>query len=157
MEKDRFYKLVIIILLVINIATLSIFFLKGQVLGPNDHTRKKPSDIIIEELDFNDKQIKEFNFLKVEHQIQMRSLHDSMRLEREKLPDIILQENEKMVDSVSTNIARYQKQIEVYTYLHFVKVKNLCNDDQKNQFKSIINDILKMMGEKNHRPPLHNQ
>ncbi len=142
----------IIILLVINTGTLVMFFLNKN--HHNMHSRKKPADYIIQELNLNDEQTKEFHLLKKEHQTQMKLIQDSIRLEREKLPDAIIRGDDKAADSISSHIGKLQRQIELNTYHHFIKVKSICDDQQKNKFNTIISDILKMMGGKDHPPPM---
>ncbi len=154
MEKSKFLMIVIIFLLILNIGTL-VFFFFNPGGRPSGHHRGKggPASFIIQELGFDEKQQAAFNDLKKEHQSQMKTMMDSMNLQRELLPDLIVNGNRSKADSVSTAIGKHQKQIEVYTYEHFVKVYALCNGDQKEKFKNIIGDILHMMAPPKGGPP----
>ena len=148
--------IVVVFLLILNLGTLTfLFFGKGGGRPHNrpPHDKEGPAKFIIDELGFDDKQQASFNDLKMEHQSQMRMMEDNIRTQREFLPDIIINDNNAMADSVSTVIGGYQKQIEMYTYQHFVKVRAICNEEQKKKFKSIIDDILKMMAPPKGGPP----
>jgi len=158
MEKSKFLMVVIVILLLLNLGTLTFLFMSQRhpPLGPPPHHQGGPAGFITEELKFNDEQKQKFEELKKEHQSQMRGIMDSIRIQRELLPDLIVNGDNKGADSISTIIGHYQKKTELYTYAHFVKVKELCNDEQKKKFKSIISDILKMMAPpkgEGHHPP----
>jgi protein CpxP len=148
MEKNRFLKIIIIFLLVLNLGMLAVLLL-GNGPGRRDHPphgEGGPAKFIIKELGLDENQQALFNDLKKEHQQQMRQLQDSMRMQREMLPDIIVEGNNAKADSVAAAIGRYQQQIEYDTYQHFVKVRSICTESQKKKFKTIIDEILKMMG-----------
>ena len=156
MEKSRFLKIVIIALLVLNLGTLSFLFinhLHGKGHHGPPHDQEGPARFIIEKLGFDEKQQAAFNDLKREHQGQMRMMEDSIKMQRDQLPELITSGNDAKADSVATAIGRCQKQIERYTYQHFVKVYALCNDQQKDKFKDIIGEILHMMGRRGGPPP----
>lgn len=148
MEKSKFLMIVIVFLLILNFGTLALLFF-GRGHGRPNHRppngKEGPARFIISALKFDEKQEAAFNDLKKEHQGQMRMMEDSMRTQRELLPDLIITGNKVKADSIANNIGKFQKQIEMYTFDHFVKVNALCNDEQKKKFKNIIGDILKMM------------
>lgn len=155
MEKNKFLKIIIVFLLVLNLGTLIFLFLG---LGPRHPGRERgkhegPAKFIIEELGFDEKQQAQFEDLKKEHRGQMNSMEDSMKTQRDMLPDVIIAGNDSKADSIATRIGEHQKKIEIYTYQHFVKVFQICNEEQKKKFKNIIDDILKMMGPKKGGPP----
>jgi hypothetical protein len=148
MEKNRFLKIIIVCLLVLNFGVLAFLFFQHKPPGKHDHPRDEggPAAFIIKELGFDENQVGQFNDLKSEHQDQMREIQDSMRIQRDMFPDLIVEGDAKKADSVSTEIGKLQKRIEYCTFEHFVKVRALCNDEQKKKFKNIIKDILHMMG-----------
>lgn len=156
MEKNKFLMIVIVFLLILNLGTLTFLFIgrgQGRPHGGPPHRKGGPAGFIIEELKFDAQQQTAFNDLKQEHQGQMRMMEDSMRIQRDLLPDLIVSGNRAKADSVSYVISGYQRKIEMFTYDHFVKVQGLCNEEQKKKFKNIIGDILKMMAPPKGGPP----
>jgi len=156
MEKNKFLKVIIFFLLIINLGTLVFLFLSRVHAGHHRGDRgnhEGPANFITEELGFDEKQQSQFEDLKKEHQGQMRNMQDSMKMQRDMFPDVIIAGDNVKADSIATNISRSQKQIEIYTYQHFVKVYQICNDEQKKKFKNIIDDILMMMAPKKGGPP----
>lgn len=156
MEKNKFFKVIIVFLLILNLGTLIFLFL-GRGGGGNHHRdgghHEGPGQFIVRELNFDKQQENKFEDLKKEHQEIMHGLMDSMKIQRDLLPEVIIDGNDAKADSVATKISGYQKQIEMATYQHFVKVYQICNEDQKKRFKNIIDDILMMMGPKKGGPP----
>jgi hypothetical protein len=156
MEKNRFLTIIIVFLLILNLGTLVVIFMSKNGGGHRPPFRQEgPSAFIIEELGFDEQQKNRFNELKKEHQGQMKNMQDSMKLQRDLLPEVIMSGNDARADSITTAIGKYQQQIEIYTYRHFVKVYALCNEDQKKKFGNIIEDILKMMSPRKGGPPPH--
>src|SRR5688500_16491711 len=149
MEKNRFLKIIIICLLILNFGVLA-FLVWGNKRNRGDHhggnMRGGPAKFIVEELNLDDKQQDQFNELKKEHQQQMRQLQDSIKTQRDLLPDAIIKGDNAVADSIAARIGHYQQRMEYLTYEHFVKVRGICNDEQQKKFKTIIQDILEMMG-----------
>src|SRR5687768_18611059 len=112
MEKSKFLMVVIVILLILNIGTLALMFFLHRSGPPAHHPHKGPAGFIVKELEFDDAQQEKFEALKKEHQSQMEGIMDSIRMQREILPDLIVSHDEKMADSVSTLIGNYQKKAE---------------------------------------------
>lgn len=57
------------------------------------------------------------------------------------------QKNENnSAERYAAEIGEDQKQIELITFAHFQKVRELCNDDQKKKFDEVIQEALKSMG-----------
>jgi protein CpxP len=153
MEKSKFLMIVVIFLLVLNVGTLS-FMLITRGGPPHGHPHGNgPADFIIKELGFDDQQQAAFNDLKSEHRQQMTMIEDSLRKQRELLPELIVSGDRAKADSLATIIGNGQKKIEMYTFDHFVKVRALCNEEQKKKFKEIIGEILQMMGPRKGGPP----
>jgi len=157
MEVKKFLKIVVAILIVLNLGTLSFIFItygKHRHHGKHRHAGKdNPGEFIIQELGFSETQVKQFDDLKLEHQTQMKTYRDSIKTQREKLPDLITTGNNSGADSVATKIGGYQKGIEICTYDHFKKVYALCDEKQKTKFKNIIGDVLTRMAPHHGRPP----
>ncbi|CAN5578396.1 hypothetical protein BH10BAC5_BH10BAC5_20200 [soil metagenome] len=104
-----------------------------------------PKEFIIHELGFNDNQKNDYRKLVEEHQADMKKLKDKMKSDRESLWSGFKNKADSSI-SFTSQIGEDQKQIELVTFRHFQKVRELCNDDQKKKFDDIINEVLKMMG-----------
>lgn len=146
MEKNKFFAIIIIFLLLLNLGTLSFLFIKsGNEKHHPHHGRQDPGEFLINELGLDEQQKVEFNKLKEEHHSQMKALQDSIKVQRELLPNIIDSGNDSLAVAVSNKIGSYQQRVEYATYAHFKKVKSICTQDQRSRFKNVIEDMLKMM------------
>ena len=83
----------------------------------------------------------------------MRRLRDKIRKEKAELWDNISKSGTESgnSESIASEIANDQKEIELVTFRHFQKVRELCDDTQKKKFDEVIKEALNMMGPNN--PP----
>ncbi|MBK7159870.1 MAG: hypothetical protein IPH77_15365 [Ignavibacteria bacterium] len=89
-----------------------------------------------------------------EHQTDMKRLRDKIRNEKTQLWDNISKSGVEAGNSetIASEIANDQKQIELVTFRHFQKVRELCDDTQKKKFDEVIKEALNMMGPNNPPP-----
>ena len=131
----------VIVLVVVNLVTLSFFISKG----PGDQLGRKamPREIIIEKLHFDDKQIAAYEKIILLHQQKIRSLDDSIRRSKNELYQLLRKESitEHLKDSLFLNLANYQKQIE---QTHFIAIKSICRADQLNDFENLTEELSKI-------------
>ena len=72
MRQERFYKILIFLLLLLNFGMLGYLLVEHKRPTPPPHGRPAPPDrIIIERLQLNDEQQSQFDVLKHEHHTQM--------------------------------------------------------------------------------------
>ena len=116
---------------------------------------ERPREYIIRHLKFTGAQIRAYDPLIKEHQRVMNDLWKESMPYREALYKL-LKNNEvpnKAIDSVAGLLANNQKQIELVTFHHFEKVREICTTDQKADFDSIIGSVLKKMNSDRSGPP----
>lgn len=160
MENNRFLKITIIVLLLINIATLC-FMWSGR---KHHDTHMPPSpphgpggafEFLVHELNFDEMQIKQFEALRNEHHknaelIQEKS-HDMHRRFFNLLKN--LPADSGVSSQLADSMAMYQKQLEMLTFNHFKKVREICKPEQQKRFDEVINNALEMMAPKPPHPP----
>jgi protein CpxP len=146
MESSKFLKVVIVILLLINIATLGFMFMQRPPHGgpppPMD-----AGNYIAHKLNFTNDQQDKLEQLRDEN----RNIIENLRRHSKDLHDdyFDLLQNQ-LVDSNNVNvradsILANQKQIELATFYHFQKIRAICTTDQQKKFDDIIKDALRMM------------
>jgi Spy/CpxP family protein refolding chaperone len=153
MDSNRFLKIVIVVLLIINIGTLGFMWVQhGHIGPPPPRGGEDVALFLTHELMFSKDQEKQFELLRTAHhegveQIQHggRSLHDRFfDLIQQPTPDTLL------VQQMADSIAAIQKEIELLTFHHFQKVRAICTPEQQKKFDEIIDEALRMMAP---RPP----
>jgi periplasmic protein CpxP/Spy len=148
------YKILIwtvVLLVLCNIGLVATIWLKpGAKQG-----HRGPRDFVISSLKFSDDQVKQYDALIEEHQRSMRRLRREAMEYRQQLFNNIKNEGHGGVnaDSLAGLIADHQRQIENVTYGHFVQVRALCTDAQKEEFDKIIGDVIRKMNGGGHGGP----
>jgi periplasmic protein CpxP/Spy len=131
---------------------------------PGNHGREHdgpphemPGDFLAQELHLNPSQLRKFNDMREEHKAHIKDLHhDGKKLRDEFFKNLESDENDSIaVKKLASSIAANQEEIEFATFLHFKKVRELCDPDQKKIFDTIIAEVLMRMGRPpgNHGPP----
>ena len=151
----KFWKWAVLLLGILNICLLGSIWLKQNGQSPDEMRRppngEKAADFLLEQLQFSEQQLNEFEILKKQH----RSAVDSLREIEKEIHQLffdnlkIEKQDTAKVNELAKAIANNQTQIELVTFKHFKQVRNLCNDKQKVKFDEIIHEVLKRMA----RPP----
>jgi len=144
MKRDRFYLIIIGLLVFVNLTAL-IFILKPG--NRDDRPRRNGFDILVQErLQLNEDQQKQFNKMKAEHHQAMVELDEQMREPFETYFSLLgTTGNKSQKDSLEGLIASiYRKKIS-YTYAHFTELKSLLNEDQKEKFKELVPHLLNVL------------
>ena len=155
MTTNRKLTIGIITLLIINLIILG-FFMTGHRRGNNsmNSRHQEPEHIIIEKLDFDDTQVASLRTLKMVHIKNVRSKDEEIRRVKKLIFNSLGSDSPVNIDSLSTIIGGIQKDIELSHYNHFIKIKELCREDQIEKFNELSKDLSEIFRRK--RPP-HNK
>ncbi|MFP9115494.1 hypothetical protein ACLI1A_16265 [Flavobacterium sp. RHBU_3] len=156
MKKTTLLTVSLVILILLNLLLLGSIFLgpkQGPPLGEGPGMQR-PREIIINELQFDNKQIKRYDILIQEHRSKINELDKSIRDNKEKLYGLLAKDftqNEK--DSLIAVINNYQREIEISHFKHFLEIKKICKPNQLETFKSLVVEFPKLFGPKPPRGP----
>jgi hypothetical protein len=153
-------------LVVANIATLAGFWYiklhsdKTVVDLPRGQASTKA--FIITQLSLNTSQQQAYEQLVQLHRQNVGMIQEELRGAKDAFFNSVAhpETTQAKLDALSSNIANYEKQLDMLTYQHFKKVRALCNDEQKAKFDNIIKQVMRMMGPAGGRsqgPPPHGQ
>jgi len=144
MNNSKFLKIVILLLLLVNISTLTFMWLhrpqKNDAVG----------DFFTKELQFTAKQKEQFEVLKQEH----RSQNEALRAENKEKHDAYFELlKNPTIDSATVKrataaILKIEEQKQLALFYHFQKVRAICNASQQQKFDEIINEAARMMAPK---------
>ena len=139
MNKNTFYILIIICLLISN---LILVFRSGN--EPKKHVR--PKEIIIERLNFDDKQIAQFEELIEVHREKTRENHrEMMDLKNDLYTHLNNPIDSQIVDSLTRKIGEQKQEIELINYNQFNDIKKICTPDQLKKYNELTNDIARLI------------
>jgi protein CpxP len=148
MANSRFLKIVLVLLLLINIGTLSYLWLDSHHGRPEGGPgRPDVFTFLCNELKLDDQQVKQYEALRDEHHHAVEAMQEHGRQLREQFFGM-LQNNP--VDSagvkrMTDSIAATQEQIEMATFYHFRKVRAILRPEQQKRFDEVIQEATKMM------------
>lgn len=144
MKGTRFYKIVIAILIVINVATLSFMWFRRPPHPPKPGERAQLSIKLGLEGDSKAR----VNALEKEHHEAKRNLMGKDRELHSQMFDNIF--NEQAPDKLQLELDQNKSEIEKMTFEFFKAVAKECNEEQKVELRELINHALNnLMG----RPP----
>lgn len=144
MKTLRFYKILVLILVVINLITL--FFLMKT--GNEKHPPFGPRKSLVTILDLKGEAADKIKVLELEHFRLKDSLVDHSRKLHEELFHSF-NNSEKDSTDISTlidKIVENQRENEQMTFEYFKKVDALCNEQQREELQNVIHHALRHMG-----------
>ncbi len=136
--------LIIIILLISNAVLLGIMFLGKKGNSRSGERGKSFTDYFEQHLGFSPEQSALFQQMRDKHFENMRPILREVRLAKDslfsimRLPDV----PDSMVEKAADNLAQKEKAQELQSFRHFKKVRDLCTEEQKPKFDSLISRII---------------
>jgi hypothetical protein len=138
MKKNKILIGIIIVLVVLNITSLSFLWL-GR--GGQEHDNKPPKieRFLGRRLQLTDKQIQAFRGERKNHFSTSESLIASLTKARIALT---LNSESTIKDSLLQVVVSKNEQLEALNLEHFQKLRSICNDQQKIKFDSLMVEML---------------
>lgn len=108
----------------------------------------RPSNFIAKQLEFDTTQLQKFEKLESAHREDIKAILYNLRELKDSLFDRLSDEtvNTLEIDSIAALIANTEKTKELETFRFFKAVGELCNENQKVRFNSIVKDALRRQG-----------
>lgn len=136
----------VVFLFVANAVTIASFWLTKKDHQPIDGGG--PARFVIATLGFDQNQQDEYLALAHEHQSQIRPIRDDIKQAKDDLYTLLSQPN--VSDSTKAAAIRaisvQTEKIDLITFDHFAKVRQLCTEQQRKKFDEIIKKVIQMMG-----------
>ena len=136
MTKNRVLTIAVVVLVLLNIATLTIHFMHG----PMGHRppRGGPKHLIIERLHFDSEQVEAYEDLIRDHRHRV----DSMDMLIMELRGSLYSSHDEIVsDSLIRLIGETQSAIERVHAAHFADIRALCRPDQLPRYEELSKDL----------------
>lgn len=148
MNKSKLLRNFVIAILIINMVIISYLLINSNGFPKN--LPPKPREIVIEKLDFDTNQIKEYDRTITKHQNKIRNLDDSIRIAKNELYAKLKSSSSKITtnDSLINQINNYQKEIEITHYNHFIEIKKICKPEQLEKFNALTEELSKIFSGK---------
>lgn len=151
MNNSKFLKIVILLLLLINLSTISFLWFNKP------SKRDAVGDFFTKELQFTAKQKEQFIVLRDSHREEREALKSNDKEVHDAYFDLL---KNPTVDSTTfknavAEIMKIKEKEELGTFYHFQKVRAICDEKQKQKFDEIIKEAARMMAppRDGQRPP----
>ena len=154
MSKTNFLTFTVVVLLLLNLATLSfLVFSDPDRHRPEDGSRVQPREIIIEKLHFDAKQQEQYQELINWHRGEIDKLDQKIRDSKHELYLQLTKPKTDLnvKDSLLTVLANYQKKIETTHFNHFQDIKKICKQVQLKDFNELTFELAHIF--QNTKPP----
>jgi len=144
MNKTKLLSIAVVGLLLINLGTLALMFFRS---GPqhSDHPPRGegPKKIIIERLNFDAEQQKQYEVIIADHRSKMQELNKNSRELHDELYSLLTNAtiDKAKADSIILTISENQKALDNLNFDHFQKIKAICKDKQLENFNALVQDL----------------
>lgn len=136
----------IIALLLANIVSLAVFWLAPR--GRKDAAHPEmPAVFLTRELGLDAQQQAAYQELIKEHRGQADTIKGHINEARKGL-FTLMQEGHAdslRIDVAAAEIAAWTKKMDIVTFSHFMKVRQLCRPDQQQKFDEVIEEVMQMI------------
>ncbi len=144
---------IVIILLVANLSAFITVFVSIKKI-PRDKPAFNSRNFIkwpdkmrgglVEQLNFDEKQMEEFKAIRNEHQKNVGGIYKQMHDLRINIVNELSQEkaDTNIIDSLAVQFGKYQTELKKEVFKHFVDIKNICNEQQLKTLMMHINYVV---------------
>lgn len=116
---------------------------------PGPEGRERPREIIIQQLHFDELQIKSYDSLINEHRLALRSVNrETLDLKKELYASLLEPINR---DSLIRLIGLQQQKVEQINLNHFAAIQKMCRPEQQDDFRKLVLELNQLFNE--HHPP----
>jgi hypothetical protein len=153
--KNNLLTWVVLVLVIANLVILTIF-LSGRGNG-HPGPPEQASDFIVRELKFTEDQQKSYMELVSEHRTMAAGARENIRKAKNNFFELLqsAEVNDSLKQAALKTIGKQTEDLDLITFDHFKKVRDLCTPDQQKKFDSIINQVLRMMSGPRPREGIH--
>jgi len=143
MNHIRTYKIIIIILILLNAGTLSFLWI-GRLRPFETESRGQSARFLIRELKLTPEQRDEFGRLREVHRGQLLELQEQDRILHDRFFEFVFidQPDTAAMKALTDSVANLRKKMEILTYQHFRNLRRLLNKEQEDKFRAIFNQAL---------------
>lgn len=149
MKKTNFLTICVVLLVLMNAATLFYLFRMRKPEHPAPPPNGGPAAYMIEHLKLNTQQQASFAQLRTEHQDALRKARDEDKKLHQSFFALVKSGKPygPEADSLISQMAAQRKLIETATYTHFQKLRSLCTDEQKPRLDELIDELGDRIGQ----------
>ncbi len=155
MNKILFHRIVIVGLIVVNLLLFN--RLLNDNKRPEHGGHRGPKDLIIKKLNFDEKQVAEYENLIDQHQQKINELDERMINIKHGILSQLTEDNPNIQDGLYQRIGTIQTEVETAHFEHFLAIKSICTEEQLDDFEELTKQLAELFNKRKRRdlPPQH--
>lgn len=144
MNKQRILIIAVVVLIIMNIATLSFLWFSKPNERHHRRMRKEPDveRYLIHKLDLSKEQAKVFKTARKKHFEKTQSVLRSLHSDRQRLTQMLSDIDTTNRDGLLNEISVKRMEVEKLNFIHLQTLRAVCTDEQKQKFDSIIFKVI---------------
>jgi len=145
--KNRTLNIIVIVLLIANITSIGLFWLRQERNKPGGNQRGEVVEFLVRELKMNETQKAQLIELRKQHRANVQSIRKNQELLKDAFFGLVRQEQatDAEINSALEKVATADKAIDLVTLNHFKAIRKICTAEQQIRFDEIIQEALHMM------------
>ena len=145
-SRNKVLMLIISVLLISNLALVGFMVFGKKQGGKFQRPRGEDfSNYFKKELNFSEEQSAKFQQMITSHFEKLKPIMGEVRKAKDAMFNLMRQPampSDSVLQNAAENIAQKQKLQELQSFNHFRQVRELCNDEQKPKFDSLISKMI---------------
>lgn len=140
----------VIVLILLNMTMVGFMFFKDRQSCRNpEFGGRGKGDYLIEKLEFTPEQIAKFEVLRQGHQQTAMPLNKEIMEQKKQFFALINEPkvDSLKVDSLSKVITEMHRKVDIVTFYHFKKIREICTAEQQIKFQNLIEEGLFQPGQ----------
>ncbi|MEQ8924794.1 MAG: periplasmic heavy metal sensor [Fulvivirga sp.] len=141
MKRNRFLIATIVVLVVINLITLTLLWNMNKGFDDEDPRRHRHEMFFERKLGLNDEQIEKFEEARRKHFEKMKSINREIRELRNEMSSLMKERKENEAKEIISKIGTKYEELELANFDHFRELRSYCNPTQQQIFDSVMNKV----------------
>ena len=143
-SRNKIVVLIIAALLISNLTLLGFMVLGKKEQRKPSERGKSFTDFFEKQLGFTPQQVTKFHQLRDEHLENIRPFLRDVRAAKDSLFSLMRRSDvpDSVLEKAVNDLAQKEKAQELQSFRHFKRVRELCNDEQKIKYDSLINKMI---------------
>jgi Spy/CpxP family protein refolding chaperone len=155
-NRNKWWAIAFLLLIVMNVATLTTLWLLKDARAPH---RMAPgqgvADFLVKELGLDSVQKQKLLILRAENDEKVMEMRGRTRDAKDALFSLLQKQDvpDSVIEKAAYASVYNDQQLDLLTFRHFQKIRDLCTPEQKLKFNEIVKEVIRSMGP----PPPGNQ
>ncbi len=158
-SKNKILLFIVVVMIITNIATLAYFLWFRGKDDRGEHRTGPMTEFLKKDIGFSDQQMKTFDSIKQSHREAMKPMFEDLSKSKDSFYQLLSKPGvtDSELNAASAVIGMKQQAIEIQFFKNFKSVRELCTDQQKVKYDSLLPSVVHKMTMPQRRRPASNK